>query len=871
MSLVAAIRDYIDIINSSYDSIPTLHSLSSKNFLTEMQSLILPTISYIFGSFRYGIVYLLSFQWLRDIVYLPLLIPQLSLSILQENCHPLENPLLNFFTFLEGPAYANNKFFIGFFNSFFACLPISAAHILNGRRLLVQGIPAGVAAGSGAILGQCWFVACVVLGLRGFLAPWFSLEPFNYLLGLGLLVNIVYKIIDDRRIRITKWTNRAELFRYFVTSLLLTWCEQTSIFQYLGNLTIGPEPTSLDSFSSTISGLGIDGGYVIGFFLGSCLFTLLLGFIGLLLKRVWMKGLRWATTSYLTNQLNKFFLVTLILFSFASVPYYGIDYLVTNRLGFVPQDRALEGTLFYPTTMTDITKNIGRISDYKSFDTDVSTFDQGVYLQEAKPPSQSFENLNYQGEYAWTKRISKFVKITKPTPSGWYKLFITKDEDKEAAKTQPLNIDSIDRQREVDTSYNDDPNTENKLLSSLDQNGDITNENGTISQLFELENNVGRDDIFYTGDQGDDDIAALAKPLTEDKNIEKQFLSLFDAGFSPLFITETTKPSPLQKGLKRKFVENPVYRLLLRIDIDSFLNRQPSKHLLSPDEEKTLFQKRQIVGHYYNTLRQYNQLQNWDQFQSIYDGSKSFANRVYNQQFKGTLKVVRRLFSITMDDEQNKNITSSPLTPNPPFRGDNRRVLKFDQLLFQEEGKKSNHNLNLHEELIPLKDPDGSNYPFLEATNPRPLYAGWDEELRKLVLTNRSMPRSLAMYQTGKADPVILTGKYGRFDHVFSQQISFTAWPLPEEILVTPKNKLKIPYNLAFDSSKNPNKQRLAESLDVFAEMQDQGGVGGNTWDMARWPSNLRMIESRPETMPFTRGGFVWPGHSQLKFKFNRG
>ena len=36
---------------------------------------------------------------------------------------------------------------------------------------------------------------------------------------------------------------------------------------------------------------------------------------------------------------------------------------------------------------------------------------------------------------------------------------------------------------------------------------------------------------------------------------------------------------------------------------------------------------------------QYNQLLEWDEFQAVYNGSKSFANRFDNQQFKGTSMV----------------------------------------------------------------------------------------------------------------------------------------------------------------------------------------------------------------------------------------
>ena len=38
----------------------------------------------------------------------------------------------------------------------------------------------------------------------------------------------------------------------------------------------------------------------------------------------------------------------------------------------------------------------------------------------------------------------------------------------------------------------------------------------------------------------------------------------------------------------------------------------------------------------------------------------------------------------------------------------------------------------------------GQQAPFLEIANSRPLYAGWDDQCKKLVLTNRFLPRAQA-------------------------------------------------------------------------------------------------------------------------------
>jgi hypothetical protein len=794
MSLVAAIRDYIDFINSNYDALPLEGGLPS---------LFVPTLKYITESFKYSILYLASFQWLRDFIYLPLVVPNLSLSILRETCHPFDNPALNFFSFLETPAYRDNSFVVGLLNSFFASLPISAGHILSGRRLLVQGIPAGLAAGSGMILGQWWFIVCVIMGIRPLVVPWLALEPFNYLLGLALLVNIVYRITHERRIRVVRWSDKKELLQYFLTSLLLSWCEQTSLFQYLGNITIDTGINLLDN-----SGSGVR--YAGGLFVGSCLFSLLFALLALALRRMW---LRWGavTSSRLTNQLNTFSLVALVGLSFASVPYYGVDYLLTNQAGFWSQDMTLEQTAFAPATMDDTSKKLGSLSDFKSFDTDVSTFDRGLYLQEYKPVPQSFEDLNYQGEYGWTKRVSKYTKylVKRKAPLAWSDLL------KRIGENDNLRLrNARDQEREQ----------QNKLRPLVRK--------GSTPSLATpaaggLENDAVKSLISSAMAENSEDVEnGIGERLQEDNETENQFLSMFDTSLSPLFINDMPEPSALEKRLKKKLADNPLYPLLLRVDIDSFLNRQPTVHYLSPGEEEALLQKRNILGQYYDTLRQYSQLQNSDHFQTLYHGSKSFANRVYNQQFKGTLKVVRRLFSITPSDN-----LGSP------------RVLKFDQPLFHQGVSTA---FNIHEELTPYIQMSTS--PFVEPADPRPLYAGWDEELRRLVVTNRSLSRSEATYT---ALPANHTGQLG---------VHFTSWPLSD------LEKNSVPHQLGFNSAAEPRNQKLTEALDSFAKMQDQGSVGGNNWEMSYWPTNLRLLDEKPEPLAYKRGGFVWPGHSSLRF-----
>jgi len=220
MSFVPAIRDYIEMLNNVFDSL-------SGNI--NSQIIIKETLVYLFVSIKCILTYFFSFQWLRNVSYFPILVPQLHSSVLNET-YFLHNPVSTIFTFLETPTYGNNKLVLGFLNSFFFCLPISCAHIICARRLLIQGLPAGIASGLGTILGQWWFATCVLFGLRFFIIPWFSFEPINFINGICLLLNIIHEMTHQRSFNIINTKDKTKLVRIFLLNLILSWTEQSCFF-----------------------------------------------------------------------------------------------------------------------------------------------------------------------------------------------------------------------------------------------------------------------------------------------------------------------------------------------------------------------------------------------------------------------------------------------------------------------------------------------------------------------------------------------------------------------------------------------------------------------------------------------------------------
>ena len=857
MSFVTIIKDYIDSLNNVYDSL-------SGDFTS--QQLIQQTFLYLFSSIKVLTVYLISFEWLRDLTYLPILVPQISTTILKEN-YFLDSPLSNFFTLLETPTYDNNKFIIGFLNSFFLCLPLSTTHLISIRRLLVQGVPAGITSSIGTILGYSCFIFSVIFGLRLVIIPWLSYEPLSYLIGIFLTLTVVYDMAHERTIRKFDWSQKSKLIQIFFINFILTWTEQSCVFNYFGNLTLNAQPTILDNFSS-ITGPGsflTHSSYLVGILLGSLFFTSLFGILCLQVSNLSLK-LSVLPYSRWLRYVNFSLLTLIIAFTFTSIPFYSLDYLFAGSLGFISQDKAFDKTIFTGKNLKDPHGKLSAtLLDGTSLPIDVAPFDRGEYL--LLNPQESFEGLNYQGEYAWTTRFDR----TKPYESQDAGKFISG-----LFKTNNLNLPQKGNEIE-NLSTPQGEYTAARVSSSLEQGNKLSSESTPtqenilsekideildkrklrLGDAYYLSNEDSEDlddpenlNDFLEDDRPSDYFFKLNDRISEDFKIVKLLEPRINLSFSKEFSGEVqyNENPEIEKRIKQRYYANPIYKLLLNADIDLFLRRQPSTHLLTPQEEKDLFEKRLLLSNYYDSLRYYQKLPYTKEFATLLNGSKSYADRVYNQQFKGTLKVVRRLFSITFNEEKNLS---------------QKIILKFDQPLYKDL-KRINNSIG-HEELVLNNN---KNKPFIELVNPIPFYTGWDEQLRKFVITNRILPRSTAGYnmQFGNDQEI---QNYPTLTELFKQtkKVDFTMWPLPKTILEKGKGSSTIPYTVLFEQLSDPENQMIADFLQG-SEMTDAD------WELGTVPPNLMKIDTDlrkididklQDVVPPNRGGFIWPGHSYLK------
>ena len=307
------------------------------------------------------------------------------------------------------------------------------------------------------------------------------------------------------------------------------------------------------------------------------------------------------------------------------------------------------------------------------------------------------------------------------------------------------------------------------------------------------------------------------------------------------------------KKIKSKYYSNIVYRFILNTELSDFLGRQPKYFFLTKEEENDLFQKRLILASYYDSLREYSKIPYLEPFHELLLGPKSYANRIYNNQFKGTLKILRRLFSISLERKYNRN---------------NESVLKFDQPLYNDDDF-DDEDFIVHEELNNYPDffETDIQTPFLQEADPIPVYAGWDNKSRKFIVTNYWLAFSDTGNKINYSNIFNAPRSSNRFSNKKSSMITFVTWPLSRQKIEKLKTKPKSPAILMFSAFDDPGNE---QQLDIFeyAEPDD--------YDIRliyqTLPSILRRVDVRDKEKEQVyirplRGGIIWPGNESAKLK----
>ena len=436
LSLVTSVKDYVEIVHKLIES--------DSNYAIQSYDELGPLITYLLLSIKNFIFDMISLSWLKNVWNLPIIIPDISSSMISE-ISVLDGYFHNAFNFLETPlllSYGDKnglvssleKLSIGVINSLFLWLPTSTAHIITLRRFVMQGLEAGYIAGLGTIAGSVLWIACIIFGCRFFVIPWISLDILRYVLGFILLVKYMWDSYNERRMVLEDLSKQ----KIFLLNFLLALTEQTSIYPFISNLSVGAESSIIESFPADNywQFLSIHGCYIAGLTLGS---LSLLHFTCWFLENPAFKIYMWVISSFKVSTsvyykvLNFTFLYLTMICAISSIPYYGLDYTLTSPLGLVSDDRIIDQKLVLETSFLNTKasdrntrRNRGRhgrrerwkrrVRKYRTFD--ASLYDQGIY------DLFTIEDLNYGFDRFWLRRKMRNHRVRfRFFPGAWMRSF----------------------------------------------------------------------------------------------------------------------------------------------------------------------------------------------------------------------------------------------------------------------------------------------------------------------------------------------------------------------------------------------------------------------------------------------------------------
>nr|YP_010732289.1 hypothetical chloroplast RF1 [Polulichloris maxima]WDY13203.1 hypothetical chloroplast RF1 [Polulichloris maxima] len=766
MSLATNIKEFADVLHNIYAQ--QLSSIEGTDIAAEsVMSLAIPKVVvlqqasvYLAKSLGHQIFSLLSLQWLRDFAYFPLLSHEMGSS---ENIMTdtfLSEPASYLFSFskngvtLSSPgeskeslSFLFNGFLksecllAGFVNSFFFSLPFSLPYLITLRRMFSQGMAAAAASIFGTVAAHSLLLVGVIYGIRFLVIPYYSLQPLTFLIGIVMMAIVITEFVKEKRMYLVPLNHYPSLLRIGIINFIVGLSESATLFHDLHHLTLNQEMSYLQLYpsSSALDSFFSHTMYLIAFVLGHTAFSFLFCY-GVLKGNEKVCSLTGWTLPRTVNRINKGLLVAILTLTFSTFPYYGLDYLFTKSVGFLPEDPAYSNTIFSPTQVRSRNRHFkSRAPATKNAKTalelDVNYFDRGMYLNAPKEekisslalinqnmgentydglktpfldsltktpspesvntydPALTFEELNYQGESAWlmrherAKRLPEEQDSKKPSifqkPKSHFKELRVKQDNKqaEAALKEGTQIGSISELKEgIRPGFTE--TTRPPEVKNFKEGERIKPSKAHDMQRKEIDFFAPTVAFAKSAEtreaQEENQQRSLVKELFFDREIASSYEKSFTSPFGEE--PEGTPPDllPVENIIKKRYRLNPVYRALLQVDIDSFIARQPIDYKITQNQEVSLFKKRQLLEKYYNSIRYYSPIETTLYATRFGDDKNAFSQVDLTKNPITDFRVRPKSFGEMMYHQQ--------------FKGTLHTVKRFFKLSFDEQSSRMQFN-----------------------------------------------------------------------------------------------------------------------------------------------------------------------------------
>jgi hypothetical protein len=698
MSIIFVVRDYLDQIKPLLYQIDETSTFDINLFRSFFKSFLV-FIEYIIPS---RVIYVFSFQWRENLIYIPILRPEVQLARSNSRVFstiplfPIDSVSrgLNFSVplnlTLEKYAFQN-----GLFNSFFLALPVSLSFVVSIRRYWLQGFKVGLRGSVGYRRGETLLLIRVA---NGFGPVWWNFaSPFPISSGLLLTTVILWESISYRNSsywqsffgeknvlssnEIVRWLfNHRYLIFVRIIHFFYSWTELGTFFgiarrQTSNNTRFSGDFSNFSHHSITYFN------YRSGLFLGGLLFDLIFR-IGILARlEILFFKFRYPLVDWKQkiHKLTRYFIIS---FSFRRIPYYSADYLSFSSFGFFGRDTELKIRVaqnFFseiPLSILLERRNVIGEDTYGRASPDIPRKPLGI-SRIAVEASRDLVDETYRTQQTNQRVDSVYLGALERKIFEW----LSFRGIKSSIGTSESNS-LVARQNEKSAILVGRP-----VRKGISSGSCVTPRNNPLTRKIphnDLVRVLNRFDLWCRTTRSiirRESRRFFGLPLDRSVKVPESLFSLSASDFSQQSYLSSIGWVQPERAIrysnftefsrKRNARRSPLHRGPIVRYIDLFLKTRSkikgsSVDVSTRQQQRDLYKARIILHKYSSLSRSYIEIEQNSyrksnsssiltqraklnrkiQF-SLFGGNRSRANSVYSQQYVGNLQLIRRLFSIS--------------------------------------------------------------------------------------------------------------------------------------------------------------------------------------------------------------------------------
>nr|WKT08320.1 hypothetical chloroplast RF1 [Mesostigma viride] len=154
---------------------------------------------------------------------------------------------------------------------------MNVGSFISLRRLIIQGIPAGVVSYLGSAISETFFLFLILFGYIGVIEKWFTLEPSLTFIITVFCADTIIGFLLDNRLKIVSLSQTTDLLKIFLCNAVIVFGNPGSTWGATSLI------TSIEGFQFRENSL-----FLFGVFLGIFVIGCGIGFLILALTNLWM-------------------------------------------------------------------------------------------------------------------------------------------------------------------------------------------------------------------------------------------------------------------------------------------------------------------------------------------------------------------------------------------------------------------------------------------------------------------------------------------------------------------------------------------------------------------------------------------------------